>query len=246
MHASPLGAGKYKHYVFTMNICVVNLIVQPRWWMVQILNGNIGPLDRTAFEDELNRLKNISVARRDVVDLMLTYEFFSSTPPLSTWRNLVGYLSSEAKIYLNRQISLEYTALKPAKILPLTVQNPDNALSTQVKVHTYRFPDAHKHLQFPELMLKIGNTLQDMHLNPGMIPREEASANTSFFQGVSVSGEPTTLTATVLEQDYMTIHNGAVRAKEPGCSAESFWRLHTLLLFATSTVCVAFSHGSGF
>ena len=42
--------------------------------MVQILSEQIGPLDRKAFEEELNMLKNISVARRDMVALMSTYE----------------------------------------------------------------------------------------------------------------------------------------------------------------------------
>ena len=144
---------------------------------------------------------------------------------MSTWSNLVDVLSTDAKIYLNTEIDRECTALKPSRIMPLSVTNPGSAIAAQVKVHTYRYADVHKHLKFPEFMLTIGNTLEGYRLNPGRTPRGiTAATNTNVFQGVSVSGVPTTLIANVLEQNYMTIDSGrAVRAKAPGCSAESFW-----------------------
>ena len=179
--------------------------------MVQIIDGSICALDRSSFEHHLNHLKNISTVQRDMVELMNIKETFPFTG-MKTWRDLVENMPADAFTYLTNNIIPFVSSGKPTKILSLVVVNPGSALSVTVKVHTFRFQDSHKTLDWPTVLYDWSNTVVAYMQNPGHASIA-APPNSTVFKGMSVSGVPTDLVASVLHKDLFTVNDGAVRAK---------------------------------
>lgn len=179
---------------------------------MQVLDGTIDALDRFGFEKALNTAKNVTTAQRDVVDLLNHIDTFPHNG-MVTWRDLAAKIPPGARSYLNKELLQFVKSGKPTKILPLTVLQPDSSISANVKVYTFRFIDGHKRLEWPNIMYDWSLVVVDWCANPHRTESSAAHPNSQVFSGMSVSGDPTELSWTVLHKDMYDVADCTVRAK---------------------------------